>query len=173
MGYALKNNLMVCLDMGHFHPTESVADKISSVLLFSDEVLLHVSRGVRWDSDHVVTGTDELYALAREVVRAGLDRVHIALDYFDATLNRVGAWVTGSRAALRAILLALLEPTNTLRAYEDSGKLFERLALFEELKSMPSGDVWNYFCYKAGVPVGMEWMKSVAEYGERVVGERS
>ncbi len=173
MGYALKNDLMVCLDMGHFHPTESVADKISSILLFAEEVLLHVSRGVRWDSDHVVIGSDELYSLAREVVRAGLDRVHIALDYFDATLNRVGAWVTGSRAAQRAILLALLEPTDTLRGYEDSGRLFERLAMFEELKSMPSGDVWNYFLYKAGVPVGTDWMKVVSDYGEKVIAARS
>jgi L-rhamnose isomerase len=172
MGYAISNGLMLCLDLGHFHPTESIADKISSVLLYSDELLLHVSRGVRWDSDHVVITNDELACVMQEVVRCGLDRVNIALDYFDATLNRVGAWVTGTRAAQRALLAALLEPTSQLRAYENSGKLFQRLALMDEMTAMPMGDVWNYHCAKSGVPLGADWVTEIEDYEATVQSER-
>ncbi|MFA6665751.1 MAG: L-rhamnose isomerase [Armatimonadota bacterium] len=173
MGYAMKSGIMVCLDLGHFHPTESVADKISAVLQFSDEVLLHVSRGVRWDSDHVVILNDEVTAVMQEIVRCGaLGRVHIALDYFDATLNRVGAWVTGARAAMKGLLLALLEPNIKLREYEDAGLNFERLAMLEELKTMPAGDIWNYFCLKSGVPAGMDWIEEVSAYGQEAASQR-
>jgi L-rhamnose isomerase len=172
MGYALTNGIMLCLDLGHFHPTEAISDKISSMLLYSDEVLLHVSRGVRWDSDHVVIWDDALAGVTREAVRCGLDKVHVALDYFDGTLNRVGAWVTGSRATLKSLLSAMLEPTATLTAYEESGKLFQRLAFMEELKSMPAGDVWNYFCMKMGVPAGHAWISDVEEYENTVTAKR-
>lgn len=173
MGYALTNDLMVCLDLGHFHPTESIADKLSSILIYFDEVLLHVSRGVRWDSDHVVLYNDELLAVTQEVVRNGVDKVHIALDFFDGTLNRVGAWVTGSRATLKGLLSGMLEPAAKLRAYEASGDFFGRLALTEEAKAMPMGDVWNYYCAKAGVPVGAEWISEVEAYGASVVNQRA
>jgi L-rhamnose isomerase len=173
MGYTVKNGMMICLDLGHFHPTESVADKISSVLQFSDELLLHVSRGVRWDSDHVVILNDEISSVMQEIVRCGaLGRVHIALDYFDATLNRVGAWVTGSRSAMKGLLFALLEPSMRLRECEDAGRNFERLATLEELKTMPAGDVWNYFCLKSGVPAGMDWIEEVSAYGQEVASKR-
>jgi L-rhamnose isomerase len=165
MSWALKNKKMVCLDMGHFHPTESVADKVSSLLPFFPEILLHVSRGVRWDSDHVVILGDELRALAQEVVRAdALGRVHFALDYFDAEMNRVGAWVTGARAALKALLSALLEPTAMLREWEAEGKFFERLALLEEAKTLPFGAVWDYHCMQNDIPVGAEWIGQVQAY---------
>ncbi|MHB9037975.1 MAG: L-rhamnose isomerase [Armatimonadota bacterium] len=173
MGYALTNDLMVCLDLGHFHPTESIADKISSILIYFDEVLLHVSRGVRWDSDHVVLYNDELLAVTQEVVRNGVDKVHVALDFFDGTLNRVGAWVTGSRATLKGLLSGMLEPSAKLRAYEASGDFFGRLALMEEAKAMPMGDVWNYYCAKAGVPVGADWISEVEAYGASVVNQRA
>ena len=172
LGYAIKNRLMLCLDLGHFHPTESVADKISSILLYLDELLLHVSRGVRWDSDHVVITNDELLSVMQEVVRCGLDRVNIALDYFDATLNRVGAWVTGTRAAQRAILAALLEPSAKLKEYEDSGKLFPRLAFMDEMKTMPLGDVWNYHCARSNVPTGANWIAEIEAYEKAVQSKR-
>jgi L-rhamnose isomerase len=172
MGYALKNDLMLCLDTGHFHPTESVADKISSILLYSPELLLHVSRGVRWDSDHVVITNDELLSVMQEVVRCGLDRVNIALDYFDATVNRVAAWVLGSRAALRAILSALLEPANQLKDYENSDRLFQRLALLDEMKAMPVGDVWNYYCAKSNIPSGADWIGEIEAYEAAVQSKR-
>jgi len=173
MGYALSKGLMLCLDLGHFHPTESIADKISSLLLFTDELLLHVSRGVRWDSDHVVILGDDLRNLANEIVGCdALNRVHIALDYFDATINRVGAWVTGARATQKALLLALLQPFNELKKAEDSGNLFRRLALLEEAKSMPAGDVWNYFCMKNGAPIDQEWIAEVESYETSVLKQR-
>lgn len=173
MGYAMQNNIMVCMDLGHFHPTESIADKISSILLFSDEVLLHVSRGVRWDSDHVVIANDDIMDVTREVVRNGLDKVHIALDYFDGTLNRVGAWVIGSRATLKGILAGLLEPSAKLKEYETSGKFFERLALTEEAKAMPLGDIWNYYCLKSGVPAGADWISELQDYEASVTSKRA
>jgi L-rhamnose isomerase len=173
LGYALKHDMMLCLDMGHFHPTESVADKISPVLLFSRELLLHVSRGVRWDSDHVVTLNDEVKAVAAEVARAGAwDRVHVATDYFDASINRVAAWVIGARATLKAILLALLEPTDMLRKAEADGNLTARLAYMEEAKDLPYAAVWDRFCADQGVPVGAAWLDRVVEHERAVQSKR-
>ena len=159
LGYAVANQKLLTLDSGHFHPTETIADKISAVLLYLDEMLLHVSRGIRWDSDHVVIFNDDLRAIAEEVVRGGfLDRVHIGLDYFDASINRVAAWVIGMRAMLKALLLALLEPTAKLRELEQSGDFTARLAMIEELKTLPAGAVWDYYCLQQGVPVGAAWL---------------
>ena len=173
LAYALQAGKMVCLDLGHFHPTESVADKISSLLQFFDDIALHVSRGVRWDSDHVVVLNDELRDLMREIARAQiLDRVHLALDFFDATMNRVGAWVLGARATLQALLVALLEPHERLREAEESGDNFARLAWFEQAKSLPFGHVWDYHCLRCGVPVGEAVIAEVQDYEERVTSER-
>jgi L-rhamnose isomerase len=173
MGYAIENKLLLCLDTGHFHPTEVVSDKISSVLTFLDQILLHVSRGVRWDSDHVVILSDELRAIAEEIVRGDyLERVHIGLDFFDASINRVAAWVTGTRCMLKALLLALLEPTDKLRRMEDAGDYTSRLAMLEELKTLPFGAVWDYYCQKQDVPAGLDWLKEVRDYEVRVTSLR-
>ena len=173
LGYALANDMMLTIDMGHFHPTESMADKISSVLLFAKELLLHVSRGVRWDSDHVVILDDPLRAVASEIARAGAwSRVSLGLDYFDASINRVAAWVIGARAALKAVLAALLEPTEQLERVETSGNLTARLALMEEIKTLPLGAVWDRYCHQKGVPVGATWMSNVAEYEKKVLARR-
>ena len=170
LGYAVRHNLLICLDMGHYHPTESVADKVSSVLFFLDEILLHVSRPVRWDSDHVVTLTDDLQELAREVVRGEfLDRVHIGLDFFDASINRIAAWVIGTRSMLKALLGALLEPLGKLRELEAGGDFTSRLALLEELKTMPFGGVWDEYCRRHGVPVGAGWLGEVKNYERDVL----
>lgn len=172
MGYAVQNKTLLCLDAGHFHPTEVISDKISSALTFLDEILLHVSRGVRWDSDHVVTLTDELQAIAQEIVRGDyLDRVHIGLDYFDASINRIAAWVIGTRNALKALLLALLEPAE-LRRLEISGDYTGRLALIEELKSLPFGAVWDYYCAQQGVPAGLGFMDEIRAYEKGVLAQR-
>jgi L-rhamnose isomerase len=174
MAYAISTGKMLCLDMGHFHPTESIADKISAILQFSDELLLHVSRGVRWDSDHVVILNDDLKAVTEEIVRGGaLDRVHIALDFFDASINRVGAYVIGTRALLIALLIALLEPTDRIKKYESEGDNFARLALMEEAKAMPFGAVWDYYCAQSGVPVGSEITDEVKTYEKTVLSKRS
>jgi len=173
MGYAIENKLLLCLDTGHFHPTEVVSDKISSVLTFLDQILLHVSRGVRWDSDHVVILSDELRAIAEEIVRGDyLERVHIGLDFFDASINRVAAWVTGTRCMLKALLLALLEPTKNLRQMEKAGDYTSRLAMLEELKTLPFGAVWDYYCQKRDVPTGPDWLKEVKDYEARVTNLR-
>jgi L-rhamnose isomerase len=173
LGYAIANQTLLCLDAGHFHPTEGIADKLSSVMLYLDEVLLHVSRGVRWDSDHVVTLTDELQAIAQEVVRGDyLERVHIGLDYFDASINRVAAWVIGARNTLRALLLALLEPLEELRQLERAGDFTRRLALMEEQKSLPFGAVWDYHCFRQGAPVGAAWLDDVKKYEKNVLSHR-
>lgn len=173
LGYALAKNLMICLDMGHFHPTESVADKISSILQFADRILLHVSRGVRWDSDHVAIFDDDLRALAFEIVRGrSLERVHLALDYFDASLNRVGAWIIGARSVLKSFLFAFLEPHSSLAEMEREGDFISRLALQEALKTMPSGSVWDYFCLKKNVPLETEWMKILKDYENSVLSLR-
>ena len=174
LAWALAKGVMVCLDMGHYHPTESVADKVSSLLLFFDEILLHMSRGVRWDSDHVAVWSDELRDVAAEIVRAGaLGRAHLALDYFDASLNRVGAWVIGARAALKSMLFALLEPTDRLREMEAAGDGFGRLAMLEEIKTLPFGAVWDAWCIARGVPEGDRWIEKVREYEEAVLRKRS
>ena len=165
LGYALENQKLLCLDAGHYHPTESIADKISSVLTYLDEILLHVSRGVRWDSDHVVILSDELRAIAEEIVRGDfLGRVHIGLDFFDASINRVAAWVIGARSMLKGLLLALLEPIDTLRNMEEAGDYTGRLATLEELKTLPFGAVWDYHCLQQGTPQGPSWLEQVRAY---------
>ncbi len=173
LGYALANNTMITLDNGHYHPTEQVGDKISSILLFVDEILLHLTRGVRWDSDHVVTFNDELLLIAQEIVRCkALKRVNIGLDFFDASLNRIGAYVIGARAAQLAFLYALLEPHKTLVKYEEHGRNFERLALLELLKSKPFGAVWDYYCMKSKVPVGEDYIDDILKYEKEVLIKR-
>ncbi|MDZ7263506.1 MAG: L-rhamnose isomerase [candidate division KSB1 bacterium] len=173
LSYAIARRKMVCLDMGHFHPTESIADKISAILQFSDELLLHVSRGIRWDSDHVVILNDDLKSVAEEIVRASaLQRVHIALDYFDASMNRVAAYVIGTRATLKALLMALLEPRAKLQECEISGDHWARLALLEEIKTLPFGAVWDYYCLKHDVPIGTDWMNEVKRYEQQVLLKR-
>jgi L-rhamnose isomerase len=173
LGYAIANNILLCLDTGHFHPTEVVSDKISSVLTFLDEILLHVSRGVRWDSDHVVILSDELLAIAEELVRGDyLERVHIGLDFFDASINRIAAWVIGTRCMLKALLIAMLEPTEKLRATETSGDYTCRLAMLEELKTMPFGAAWDYYCQQSNVPVGEAWIKEVKKYEREILNKR-
>jgi L-rhamnose isomerase len=173
MGYAVANKKLLTLDSGHFHPTETIADKISSALVFLDEILLHVSRGVRWDSDHVVILSDELRAIAEEIVRGGfLNRVHLGLDYFDASINRVAAWVIGARSLLKALLLVMLEPTAKLRELEVKGDFTSRLALLEETKTLPFGAVWDYHCQKSGVPVGPAWLDVVKQYEAQVTSNR-
>lgn len=173
LGYAVSRQVLLTLDSGHFHPTETIADKLSAVLLYVPEVLLHVSRGVRWDSDHVVTFTDDLQAICQEVVRGDfLDRVHIGLDYFDASINRVAAWVIGARNTLKALLMALLEPADTLRTMEWNGDFTGRLVLMEELKGLPFGAVWDYYCLQAGVPVGETYLDAIRLYEKKVLAER-
>ena len=173
LGYAVENKKLLCLDAGHFHPTETIADKICSVLTYLDEILLHVSRGIRWDSDHVVITTDDLRAIAEEIVRGDyLDRVHVGLDFFDASINRIAAWVIGTRAMIAALLAALLEPIDRLRQMENEGNFTERLALVDRLKTMPLGAVWDYYCLKQDVPVGVDWMRPVKEYEKTVLSGR-
>jgi L-rhamnose isomerase len=174
LGYAVSRGKILCLDSGHFHPTETISDKISSVLLYLDEILLHVSRGVRWDSDHVVTLDGDMAAIAQEIVRHGFtERVHIGLDYFDASINRVAAWVIGTRNMLKALLAALLEPSDTLRALELSGDFTGRLALLEELKTMPLGAVWDRHCEMHGSPPAAAWLENVREYERRILPHRT
>ncbi|MBN1942624.1 MAG: L-rhamnose isomerase [Phycisphaerae bacterium] len=173
LGYAVQKGILLCLDAGHFHPTEVISDKISSTLCFVEELLLHVSRGVRWDSDHVVILSDELRAIAEEIVRGGfLPRVHIGLDFFDASINRVAAWVIGTRCMIKALLLAILEPTARLRACESSGDFTGRLALLEECKTLPFGAVWDYYCHQQNVPVGEAWLEDVRKYEKTVLAKR-
>jgi L-rhamnose isomerase len=173
LGYAITNGVLLCLDSGHFHPTEVISDKLSSVLLYLDELLLHISRGVRWDSDHVVTLSDELQAIMQEIVRGGFQkRVHIGLDFFDASINRVAAWVIGTRNALRALLMAVLEPIRQMRELEMACDLTARLALLEELKGMPSGAVWDYYCLQQDVPVGLGFLDETRAYEASELSKR-
>ena len=173
LGYAITRQKLLCLDAGHYHPTEGIADKICSVLQYVPRLLLHVSRGVRWDSDHVVTFTDELQAIAGELVRGDfLDRVHLGLDYFDASINRVAAWVIGTRNFQKALLLALLEPRKRLLEAEAAGDFTTRLALQEEAKSLPFGAVWDRFCEEKGVPVGEAWLSEVKRHELGVLSAR-
>lgn len=173
LGYAIKNNKLICLDNGHFHPTEVVGDKISSCLQFVDEVLLHVTRPIRWDSDHVVTLNEEVQLIASEIVRNDfLSRVNVGLDFFDASINRIGAYVIGTRAAQKAFMIAMLEPTSTLIKHEENGQNFERLALLEELKTKPFGAVWDYYCMQEGVPVGEDYIAEIQQYEKDVLSQR-
>jgi L-rhamnose isomerase len=173
LGYAVKNNTMITLDNGHFHPTEQVGDKISAILQFVDELLLHLTRGLRWDSDHVATLNDEILLIAQEIVRAkALSRVNIGLDYFDASLNRIGAYVIGARAVQQAFLYALLEPVKTLVKMEEQGRTFERLATLEILKTKPFGAVWYYYCLKNKVPAGQDYIDEIMKYEKEVLRKR-
>ena len=173
IGYAAQNQKIITLDTGHFHPTESVADKVSSMLLYVPELMLHVSRPVRWDSDHVTIMNDDTLDLCKEIVRCdALDRVHIGLDYFDASINRIGAYVIGSRATQKCMLQALLEPLAQLRQYEANGQGFQRLALLEESKSLPWNAVWDMFCLKNNVPVGESFIAEVEKYEAEVTSKR-
>ncbi len=173
LGYAISRKKLICLDNGHFHPTEQVGDKISACLQFVDELLLHVTRPIRWDSDHVVTLNEDVQLIASEVIRGNyLDRVNIGLDFFDASINRIGAYVVGTRAAKKAFMYALLEPTAKLLLYEESEQNFERLALMEELKTKPFGAVWDYYCMKEGVPVGEDIISDIQKYEQEELKNR-
>ncbi|TSA31450.1 MAG: L-rhamnose isomerase [Porphyromonadaceae bacterium] len=173
LGYAITHNKLICLDNGHFHPTEQVGDKISSCLLYVDELLLHMTRPVRWDSDHVVTLNEDVQLIVSEIIRNDfLKRVNIGLDFFDASINRLGAYVIGSRAVKKAFMQAFLEPTSRLAGMEENGQLFERLALMEELKTKPFGAVWDYYCMKCGVPVAEDYIAEVQEYESSVLRKR-
>ncbi|MBN2449187.1 MAG: L-rhamnose isomerase [Lentisphaeria bacterium] len=173
LAYVMTHDPMLCLDMGHFHPTETIHDKISSVLTFQKELLLHVSRGIRWDSDHVVILNDDIRCLFQQIVRGkALERTHVALDFFDASINRIGAWVVGTRAAQKGILLALLEPTDLLADLESSGRAAAKLALLEELKTFPAGAVWDMFCLQQDVPVGTAWIDAMQDYDRDVIRRR-
>lgn len=173
LGYTVANKVMLCLDIGHFHPTEQVSDKVSAVFQFMPELLFHVTRPIRWDSDHVVTLTDEVRALFEEIVWADkLEKTNVALDFFDASINRIGAYVTGVRAAQKAILLALLNPTKKLQEYDDKEQYFERMALLEEVKSMPFGAVWDYYCETKGVPTGANYISEIQQYEKEVLSKR-
>jgi len=172
--YTIRRGKLLTLDAGHFHPTETIADKISALLVFLDRLLLHVSRGVRWDSDHVVIYNDDLQAIALEIIRAdALERIHIGLDYFDASINRIAAWTIGARSTLRALLNAMLEPRDLLVRLETEGDYSQRLALLEELKAMPANAVWDYYCMKKNVPVGMEFMKVIKDYEKAELSKRA
>ncbi len=173
LGYAARNQKLLCVGAGHFHPTDVISDKISSVLQWVEELLLHVSRGVRWDSDHVVTMTDELHAIAQEIVRGNyLDRVNVGLDFFDASINRIAAWVIGTRATLKALLMALLDPIDLMRDYESNGDFTARLVLLEEMKDFPAGAVWDYYCQSQDVPVGSAWLEDVRRYEAAILKQR-
>ncbi len=173
-GYAVSRELLLCLDSGHFHPTEFISDKLSAVMLFVPEILLHVSRPVRWDSDHVVIMDDELKAIAQQLVRADmLDKVHIGLDFFDASINRIAAWVIGTRNMIKALLFAMLEPAEELMKKELAGDFTSRLAILEELRTMPFAAVWDQYCLQNDVPVALEWLDQVKKYEKNVLAERN
>ncbi|MBW4080335.1 L-rhamnose isomerase [Paenibacillus sp. S150] len=173
MGYGLTRGKTICLDAGHFHPTEVISNKLSSILMFSEQLLLHVSRPVRWDSDHVVTMDDELLEIARELVRGDLlDRTNIGLDFFDGSINHIAAWVIGTRNTIKALLRAMLEPVAELRAIELAGDYTSRLALVEEFKSYPFGAVWDYYCASQNTPVREQWLAEVKTYEQEVLSAR-
>jgi L-rhamnose isomerase len=173
MGYAVSRQKLLCLDAGHYHPTETISEKISSVMMFCPELLLHVSRPVRWDSDHVICFDDELQQIAKELVRSGqLEKIHIGLDFFDASINRVAAWVIGMRNMVKALLFAMLEPIETIRNAELEMDFTTRLVMFEELKSLPWSAVWDYYCMRQGVPMGLDWFKEVKKHETDVLSKR-
>jgi L-rhamnose isomerase len=174
LGYALSRNVLLTLDSGHYHPTEVIADKVSSVLCYLPQIALHVSRGVRWDSDHVITLNDDLISIAQELVWGNyLQRVRIGLDYFDASINRVAAWVIGTRNMIKALLVAMLAPSGRLKEAEAAGDYTTRLALFEEAKTLPLGAVWDYHCHRSEVPVGQNWLSDIKAYESAVLSKRS
>lgn len=174
LGYAITREILLCIDAGHFHPTEVVGDKISSVFQYVDELLLHLTRGVRWDSDHVITMNDETVLIAQELNRMNaFGNVNIGLDFFDASINRIGAYVSGIRASQKSILFAMLEPTKQLRSYEENGQWFERMAVLEEMKSKPFGAVWDYYCLKNEVPVAQNYIQEVSQYEKGVLSLRN
>lgn len=176
MGYAITHDMLLTLDMGHFHQGENVADKISSTLLYVPGILFHLSRGVRWDSDHVTIQNDEITNVCHEIISQGpenLDKIHLGLDYFDGSINRIGAWVTGNRCVQRALLAALLEPQAKMREYEDDGKLFERLYSFEQGKAMPFSLVWDHYCESQGVPTELDVIAEVQKYEKEVLSKRA
>lgn len=173
LGYALKNNKICLLDSGHYHPTETVSNKISSMLLYFDKLALHVSRPVRWDSDHVVVLDDELKEIALEIVRNdALNRVIIGLDYFDASINRVAAWVIGTRNMIKALLYAMLIPHGYLKQLQENGNFTERLALMEEFKTYPFGSIWDYYCESMSVPIRETWLEDILKYEKEVLLKR-
>ena len=172
MNYAAKNDLLCLLDNGHYHPTELVSDKISSMLLFYDKLALHVTRGVRWDSDHVVLLDDETKEIAKEIIRGGADRVLLALDFFDASINRISAWVVGMRNTLKALLNALLMPQERWAKLQEDRNFTRLMMEMEEFKTYPMGAVWDYFCQENGVPVKEEWFDAVMEYEKQVLSKR-
>jgi len=173
ISYAARNNIMSLMDTGHYHPTEVVSDKLSSMLLFNDKVALHVSRPVRWDSDHVILLDDEIKEIAKEIVRNdALGRVIIGLDFFDASINRIAAWTIGTRNMIKALLSAMLTPNEKLKELQDAGNFTERLALMEEFKTYPMGDIWNYYCEKNNVPVAEKWLDDVKEYEKSELNKR-
>ncbi len=172
MNYAARNQLLCLLDSGHYHPTETISDKISSMLLFSDELALHISRPVRWDSDHVVLYDDETRQIAQEIIRSDVRRIRIATDYFDASINRIAAWVIGVRSVQKALLNALLTPQATLAELQRQRRFTELMALQEQLKMAPLGAVWDVFCQRQGVPGESEWLKEVQDYECRVLTKR-
>ena len=174
LGYAISRQILLCIDAGHFHPTEVVGDKISSVFQYVDELLLHLTRGVRWDSDHVITMNDETVLIAQEINRMdAFEKVNIGLDFFDASINRIGAYVSGIRSAQKSLLYAMLEPTKKLLGLEENGQWFERLALLEEMKSKPFGAVWDYYCLINQVPVAQDYISEVTEYENKVLSARN
>ena len=173
MNYASKNDILCLLDSGHYHPTEVVSDKISSMLLFFDKVALHVTRPVRWDSDHVVLFDDETRAIAGEIIRGGADRVLLALDFFDASINRISAWVVGMRNMQKALLNALLLPSARMAELQNNRQFTELMMLSEEMKTYPLGDVWDYFCEQNGAPVKEAWFEEVKRYEADVLAKRS
>lgn len=173
LSYAVKNNLMFTIDSGHYHPNESVADKISAIIPFVKGILLHISRGLHWDSDHVPILNDQLIQIAEEVIRINtLDKIFLGLDFFDASINRIAAWIIGARATLKSFLYALLQPKGTLIEYEEKDKYFHRLGLLEELKTLPFGSIWDYFCYIHNVPIGKNWFQDVEDYEQYELGRR-
>ncbi|WP_270346080.1 L-rhamnose isomerase [Enterococcus thailandicus] len=173
LGYGLKRDKLICLDAGHFHPTEVISNKLSALALFSKGLMLHVSRPVRWDSDHVVLMDDELQEIAKELVRGDLlEKTNIGLDFFDATINRVAAWVIGTRNTQKALMKAMLEPTQKLKKWENNFDFTTRMAYTEELKDFPYADVWNYFCYQNNVPIGLDWLEVVNNYQKEVLDLR-
>ncbi len=174
LSYAITKETMLTLDTGHFHPTESVGDKISAIIPFLSGIILHISRGIRWDSDHVVIISDDLIQLCEEIIRnKSRDRIHLALDYFDASINRIAAWVIGIRATQKSLLYALLQPIDMLREFETNGQLFQRLALLEEFKMLPYGSIWDYFCLKNNIPSGINWIKDVELYENEILKKRT